>query len=103
MKRVFVDTNAFFRGKRKFLELIEKGYRLVTCIIVIYEFLKVIDELIAVEKKLDRKNLYVGLKERFPILLRELDIDIIAHKFSISDIQEALNLAKKESIDAGDL
>ncbi len=102
MRRILVDTNAFFRGKEKFLELVERGYKLVTCTIVIYEFLKVIDELIVEEKDSRRKELYMRLKNRFPGLLEDLEIEILDHKIDVSDIRCALSIMKEKSIDIGD-
>ena len=102
MKRIFIDTNAFFRGKERFLKLIKSGYKLVTCTIVIYEFLKVIDELIAEEKDPKRKKLYIKLKDRFSDLLESLDIEILSHKLSTHEIKKALIIMKEKSVDIGD-
>jgi len=102
MKRIFIDTNAFFRGRERFLKLIEDGYRLVTCTIVVYEFLKVIDELIAEEKDPRRRKLYIKLKNRFPSLLEDLDIEILSHRISAQEIREALMIMEEKSVDIGD-
>ncbi len=102
MKKIFIDTNAFFRGKDIFLRLIENNYKLVTSTIVVYEFLKVIDELILEEKNIDRRNLYIKLRDRFPSLIDDLDIEILSHKLSVKEIQDAFVVMKEKSIDIGD-
>ena len=56
MRRIFIDTNAFFKARKIFETLIDEGYELVTSTIVIYEFLKVIDELIREEKSEERRK-----------------------------------------------
>ena len=58
MNTVFIDTSALFKAKKVFRELIDRNYVLCTSPIVIYEFVKVIDELdpqpedIIVEKRM---------------------------------------------------
>ncbi len=78
------------------------NYKLVTSTIVVYEFLKVIDELILEERNLDRRNLYVKLRNRFPSLLDELDIEILGHELTAQKIQEAFSVMERKSIDIGD-
>lgn len=102
MKMVFIDTNAFFKARNIFENLIDKGYELVTSTIVIYEFIKVIDELIREEKSEEKKKLYLRIKNRFPKLLKELNVKILSHNLSYKDVEEAMEMSEKKNVDIGD-
>ncbi len=77
MRSVFIDTSALFRAKSIFMRLVEERYELYVSPIVIYEFIKVLDELIIQEKNEERRRLYQKLKNRLPSLLRDLEVGII--------------------------
>jgi len=59
------------------MRLVEERYELYVSPIVIYEFIKVLDELIIQEKNEERRRLYQKLKNRLPSLLRDLEVGII--------------------------
>ena len=99
MNTVFIDTGAFFRAKRVLIDLIEKGYKLATSIIAIYDFYKIIDELIANEENPAKRDLYLKLRRNFPKLLRELEVEIIPFKIDADTIEEACSLMEKENVD----
>jgi len=102
MNTVFIDTSALFKAKKVFRELIDRNYVLCTSPIVIYEFVKVIDELIIEEQNEKRKKLYLRLKERLPALLRELEIKILPHELAHAEVEEAYNIMHEKDVDIGD-
>jgi len=99
---IFIDTNAFFKAKRVFKKLITQGAKLVTSTIVIYEFVKIIDELIALESNEKRRQLYIKLRTRFPKLIEELSIDILQHQITYNDLSQAYEIMSQKGIDIGD-
>ena len=102
MNTVFIDTSALFKAKKVLRELIDRNYVLCTSPIVIYEFVKVIDELIIEERNEKRKKLYLRLKERLPALLRELEIKILPHELTHAEVEEAYNIMHEKDVDIGD-
>jgi len=102
MSVVFIDTSALFKGKMVFEKLIDMGYDLCISPLVIYEFVKVIDELIIEEKNEERKKLYERLKRRLPSLLRDLEIEIIPHELTYTELEEAYNIMHEKDVDIGD-
>ncbi|MHA1664676.1 MAG: type II toxin-antitoxin system VapC family toxin [Candidatus Njordarchaeales archaeon] len=102
MTTIFIDTNAFFKAKEIFVRLIKERNQLVTSTIVIYEFIKITEELIFNERNEARKKLYIRLKQRFPILLKELEISVLSHLLKNNDIIDAYNVMSEKDIDIGD-
>ncbi|MHA1593318.1 MAG: hypothetical protein ACTSXJ_08205 [Candidatus Baldrarchaeia archaeon] len=70
-----------------FSDSVAKGFRLVTIPIVIYEFLTVINELLREEKDERRRRLFAILMDRFPQLLRDLEIEVECIKLSSDDVE----------------
>ena len=99
---VFIDTNAFFKSRAILEKLIKEGTKLATSSIVIYEFVKIIDELIALEQNEKRRQLYIKLKNRFPKLLKELSIDILSHQITYDDLSRAYDIISQKNVDIGD-
>ncbi len=102
MSVVFIDTNALFKGKTVFEKLIDMGYNLCTSPLIIYEFVKVIDELVIEEKNEERRKLYKRLRRRLPFLLRDLEIEIIPHELTYTELEEAYNVMHEKDVDIGD-
>ena len=102
MNSVFIDTSALFRAKGIFEKLINEGYDLCISPIVIYEFIKVLDELITEEKNEKRKKLYQKLRNRLPSLLKDLEVRIISHELTHEELEEAYKIMKNKDVDIGD-
>lgn len=102
MSKVFIDTSALFRARSLFERLVSEGYDLYISPIVIYEFVKVLDELIVREKSEDRRKLYVKLRNRLPSLLRVLDVRILPHELTYDELEEAYRVMKESGVDIGD-
>jgi len=99
---VFIDTSALFKAKRVFEKLIDQGYTLCISPLVIYEFVKVIDELIIEEKNEKRRKLYERLRERLPSLVRDLEVKIIPHELTYTELKKAYNIMHEKDVDIGD-
>ena len=102
MSYVFIDTNALFRARKVFERLIDEGYNLCMSPIVIYEFVKVLDELILEEQSEERRRLYQKLRDRLPSLLRDLEVEILPHELTYEELEEAYNIMKNKDVDIGD-
>ena len=102
MSSVFIDTSALFRARKMFERLVDEGYNLCISPIVIYEFVKVLDELIAEEQNEKRKRLYQKLRSRLPSLLRDLEVKIIPHELTYEELEEAYSIMRNKDVDIGD-
>ena len=101
VERIFIDSNAFFKRKEKFMEIISKGHPLVINNIVVYEVIKVLDELIS-ESNDKKAKLYKMLKERFPKLLKDLDVEIKCTNLDNERLLMCYEIMKNKNVDIGD-
>jgi len=101
---VMVDTSAFFSGTKELRAIIEKGNKLVTLDLVVFEFTKVMEEEIDEAKgarRTTRVQLLQHLKERFPKLLKDLEIDLESPAFGLDDLSELYSMVSR-GFDSGD-
>ena len=101
---VMVDTSAFFSGTKELREIIEKGNKLSTLDLVVFEFTKVMEEEIDEAKgagKTARVELLQHLEERFPNLLKDLEIDPKSPAFTLDDLSELYSMVSR-GLDSGD-
>ena len=100
---IVIDTSGFFAPSRSLKGLVvqqESGeVSLVTLDLVIFEFLKVIEQEIDRARgkgNLRRMKVLQSLRERFPRLLHEFDIEIkTGDDFSLGDLDEAYSLISR--------
>jgi len=103
VKQVVVDTSGFFAGAAKLGALLADGFKLIALDLIIFEFVKVVDREINLAKqaaKLSRVKTLTRLRDQFPALLQELEIELISPEFSIRDLKKLYSLT--EDKDPGD-
>ncbi|MFI5421862.1 MAG: hypothetical protein ACHQ1H_12910 [Nitrososphaerales archaeon] len=90
VRELVIDTSGFFSKSSKLMALKENGsIQLSTIDLVILEFIKVMEVEInraMSSKKADRVVILNAIRERFPKLIRELDIKIKSPEFLYEDI-----------------
>lgn len=101
---VVVDTPGFFSGAKKLRTIIDKGDKLSTIDLVVFEFTKVmedeIDEARAAGKS-TRVQMLQHIKDRFPRLLKDLEIELESPTFTFEDLAELYSMISK-GFDSGD-
>lgn len=105
IKTIFIDTTAWFSSRTQFQSAILNQWELVTSSLVVYEFLKIIEQEleIATQKANDnRYNLLMNLKGRFPELLSFCNVKILPLDIKVIDLNSVYKLIKKHQIDVGD-
>ncbi len=105
-KRVFIDSNCWFRSKKDFYYALSLGYDLVINPIVIYEIIKILDieiNLAKEQKKNEREKLCQSLKKRFPLLLMELEVFIVRTNLSTDEIDQLYSVMDQYDLDIGDV
>ena len=103
-QKLVIDTSAFFSKSSRLGSLVQGGSKLLTIDLVIFEFVKTIEVEIneaTQAKRQKRVEMLKAIKERFPKLLRSLEIEIISPQFSIADL-EKLYAEVKNGKDPGD-
>lgn len=98
------DTSAFFAKiseLRHFIE--EENTKLVTLDLVVFEFAKLMQSEIKDAKKTKREErvkMLTAIRDRFPELLANLEIEIISPTFGSEDLEKLYEVARDN--DAGD-
>ena len=88
-KNLVIDTSGFFASAARLQSLAGDGSTLSTPDLVVFEFAKVVAEEISRAKGSGndrRTKLMLGLQQRFPKLLRELEVEVWSSGFSIDDV-----------------
>ncbi|MDG6925940.1 MAG: hypothetical protein JRN09_05255 [Nitrososphaerota archaeon] len=101
---IIVDTSAFFAGTKKLRTIIEKGDRLLTIDLIVFEFTKVMEDEIqrsAGSGDTKRAAMLRGLRDRFPKLLLDLGISVTSPEFSSTDVNNLYSVISK-GYDSGD-
>ncbi|MDG6934849.1 MAG: type II toxin-antitoxin system VapC family toxin [Nitrososphaerota archaeon] len=101
---IIVDTSAFFAGTRKLRTIIEKGERLLTIDLIVFEFTKVLEDEIrrsVGSGNTKRAEMLRGLRDRFPKLLSDLEINVTSPEFSSTDVNRLYSMISK-GLDSGD-
>jgi hypothetical protein len=101
---IIVDTSAFFAGTKKLRKIIEKGDRLLTIDLIVFEFTKVMEDEIrrsARSGNTKRAVMLRGLRDRFPKLLLDLGINVASPEFSSTDVNHLYSMISK-GYDSGD-
>jgi hypothetical protein len=101
---VVVDTSAFFAGTRKLRSILERGERLATIDLIVFEFTKVMEDEIDRANgsgKAARGKMLVEIRKRFPQLLNELEIEVASPMFLASDVSNLYSMIEK-GYDSGD-
>lgn len=104
-KRLFIDSNCWFRPKIEFYSAIDQGFSLCINPTIIYEVIKVIDREIhlAIEKKRNKRvKVMQNLKQRLPNLFDEIQIEIIDDNVTKKDLKELYLFMDAYEIDIGD-
>ena len=105
IKTIFIDTTAWFSSRAQFQSVILNQWELVTSSLVVYEFLKIIEqelEIATQKANNNRYNLLMNLKGRFPELLSFCNVKILPLEFKVIDLNSVYKLIKKHQIDVGD-
>ena len=105
-KTIFIDTEAFFHKKKELLSLVNAGYQIVTNNLVIYEFIDVITHELEMAKKsqnTQRIQLLLQIRDRFPQLLINMNIDIKDFTLTPEILLNIYNLMNKYSMNVGDV
>ena len=103
-KRVVVDTSGFFAGASKLAELLSTGHKLIAIDLTVFEFVKVLDREINLAKQAGRSKRIKTLtrvRDRFPALVDELEIELISSDFTGKDLKKLYSLIS-EGKDPGD-
>jgi hypothetical protein len=101
---IIIDTSAFFAGTKKLRSIIERGDRLLTVDLIVFEFTKVIEDEIqrsAGSGNTKRAAVLRGLRDRFPKLLLDLGINVASPEFSLTDVNHLYSMISK-GYDSGD-
>src|SRR5437899_630757 len=101
---VVVDTSAFLAGTRKLKSIMERGDRLSTIDLVVFEFTKVMEDEIDRAKgsgKKARAKMLEAIRQRFPQLLTDLEIEVASPIFSSSDVGSLYSMIAR-GYDSGD-
>ena len=88
-KKVVIDTSGFFASGGGLRSLAEEGAVLSTPDLVVFEFAKVVrEEMSRADSSGNsrRVRILLSLEERFPRLLRTLEVDLFSSEFSIDDV-----------------
>jgi len=102
--RVIVDTSAFFAATKKLHTIIEKGDRLSTIDLIVFEFTKVMEDEIDRARgsgNVARAKMLRLIRERFPQLLTDLEINVVSPEFSSGDVGNLYSMISK-GYDSGD-
>ena len=105
IKTIFIDTTAWFSSRAQFQSVILNQWELVTSSLVVYEFLKIIEqelEIATQKANNNRYNLLMNLKGRFPELISFCNVKILPLEFKVIDLNSVYKLIKKHQIDVGD-
>ncbi len=105
IKTIFIDTTAWFSSRAQFQSVILNQWELVTSSLVVYEFLKIIEqelEIATQKANNNRYNLLMNLKGRFPELLSFCNVKILPLDIKVIDLNSVYKLIKKHQIDVGD-
>ena len=93
--KTVVDTSGFFAPVKKLKDTINEQQSLATLDIIVFEFLKVIEQEIDIARwkgNSRREKVLQSLRERFPTLIHELGIEIESASFSLADVDETYSL-----------
>ncbi|MBI4257724.1 MAG: type II toxin-antitoxin system VapC family toxin [Thaumarchaeota archaeon] len=104
MTTLVIDTSAFFKGAARLRQLLRKEEHLATVDLVIFEFMKVTElELKKAKAKKNhrREKILLNIQDRFPKLLKELEIEVRSPDITLNDIEELHSLTSKGN-EAGD-
>ncbi|MBA7532378.1 hypothetical protein ES705_24604 [subsurface metagenome] len=105
IKTIFIDITAWFSSRAQFQSVILNQWELVTSSLVVYEFLKIIEqelEIATQKANNNRYNLLMNLKGRFPELLSFCNVKILPLDIKVIDLNSVYKLIKKHQIDVGD-
>lgn len=105
IKTIFIDTTAWFSSRAHFQSAILNQWELVTSSLVVYEFLKIIEQELEISTQKannNRYNLLMNLKGRFPELLSFCNVKILPLDIKLIDLDSVYKLIKKYQIDVGD-
>ena len=105
IKTIFIDTTAWFSSRAHFQSAILNQWELVTSSLVVYEFLKIIEqelEIATQKANNNRYNLLMNLKGRFPELLSFCNVKILPLDIKVIDLNSVYKLIRKHQIDVGD-
>ena len=105
IKTIFIDTTAWFSSRTQFQSAILNQWELVTSSLVVYEFLKIIEqelEIATQKANNNRYNLLMNLKGRFPELLSFCNVKILPLDIKVIDLNSIYKLIKRHQIDVGD-
>jgi hypothetical protein len=97
-KRVVVDTSGLFAGASKLGALLAEGCNLVIIDLIVFEFVKVVDREINLAKqagKTKRIQTLTRLRDRFPALLHELEVELVSPDFTTQDLKKLYSLISK--------
>src|SRR5271154_5650685 len=101
---VIVDTSAFFAATKKLRMIVEKGDRLSTIDLIVFEFTKVMEDEIDRARgsgNVARAKVLGLVREMFPQLLTDLEIDVVSPEFSSGDVGSLYSMISKGH-DSGD-
>ena len=104
-KKIFVDSNCWFRSKKGLFNLIEEEYEIFINSTVIYEVMKQLDlEIhIAKQKKREKRLLMLNaLKIRFPKLMQELSVHILSTHIDLIELSNLVEMMESYKLDIGD-
>ena len=102
--QVVVDTSAFFAGTKRLREIMGKGVTLSTIDLIVFEFTKVMEDEINRARgagNTKRAQMLRNIRDRFPQLLKDLDVDVASPTFSSADVSDLYSLIAK-GYDSGD-
>ena len=105
IKTIFIDTTAWFSSRAHFQSAILNQWELVTSSLVVYEFLKIIEQELEISTQKANNNRYdllMNLKGRFPELLSFCNVKILPLDIKLIDLDSVYKLIKKYQIDVGD-
>lgn len=94
-EKIVVDTSGFFASAAKLGALLDGGGTLSAPDLVVFEFTRTIREEIERARgsgNLRRAEVMEALEERFPGLLRSLEIEVWTSGFAIDDVDELYRL-----------
>lgn len=89
-KKLVIDTSAFFASAARLSPLAQEGAALSTPDLVVFEFAKVVREEMSRAQSsgnIKRARVMLGLEQRFPKLLRALEVEVWSSEFSVDDVE----------------
>ena len=104
-QEIVIDTSAFFAGTKKLRSYIGRETKLSTIDLVIFEFTKAMETEIARAEgsgRTRRLELLRGLRDRFPGLLQDLEIEVRSPEFSSADVGRLYSMLSDGGCDSGD-